>query len=329
MPKEFFVKDTKSDGSTYTLRVCDHDILDEEGAIFFSRELEYLKARSYDVQYPDLKARMLFPVTNAAGPGAEFITYTTYDQAGMSKFIGPNAKDIPRADISGKETIVPVQTHAISAGWTTKEIRAAIRTGKPIQSRKMNAALRATEQTVNITAFEGNDELGLPGLFNNANIPRTNAPNGAGGTPEWITKTPAEILLDLNSTVNDINTDTLLAEAPNTVLLPPEQHAYIATTARSENSDTTILQYFVQNNIHIASVDDVIPCNEVVGAGTAGEDVMVAYDRNPMKAELEIPMELTYLPEQRQGLEIVLIGEASFAGLNVYYPLAFNILEGI
>jgi hypothetical protein len=303
-------------------------------SVFFARELEQIKAQSYDVKYANLKFREVFPVSNAAAPGTKTITYRTYDQTGIAKFIGSYGKDIPRADIGGKETTISVKTMAISYGFTTAEIRSQALSGLPLDSRKAMAAVRGVEQTHNEVAFFGNATQGLIGLFSNPNIPTGSAPNGAGGNPEWPTKTPDEILLDLNAAVNDIYTNTLMVEAPDTLLLSPERRAYIATTPRSSNSDTTILQYFVQNNEWIASTDSVVACNECSAAvqnakGLGNREVMVAYRNSPDAMELEIPMELMYHPEQREGLEIMVPGEASTGGLNIYYPLSLNIREDI
>lgn len=300
-------------------------------AVFFARQLEYIKSSTYDVKYANLKFRELFPVSNAAGPGAKTITYWTYDQAGMAEIISSGyAKDLPRADIGGKETTINVRELGISFGWTMGEIRSAARIpGMSIDAKKAQAAVRGNEQKLNSIAWYGDDDAGLLGVFNNPNLTIGNVINGAGGQPEWSTKTPDEILFDLNSIVNDINTDTLLVEAANTLLLPPVQHALIRTTPRSPNSDTTILMYFVMNNDFISGPESVISVNELTGAGTAGADVMIAYDRSPASLEMEIPMELTFHAEQRDGLEVLVPAECSVGGLNIYYPLSFSIREGI
>jgi len=120
-----------------------------------------------------------------------------------------------------------------------------------------------------------------------------------------------------------------MVERPNTLLVPPNQWSFISSTPRSANSDTTILQYLVQNSPYLNSESDIIPVNEMVGAGTAGVDVMVAYDRNPDKLQLEIPVELEYLPVQQKNLEFIIPGRSRVGGLNVYYPLSLSIGEGI
>ena len=103
----------------------------------------------------------------------------------------------------------------------------------------------------------------------------------------------------------------------------------ISATPRSANSDTTILAYFVANSPYVMSESDVIPVNELVGAGTGDVDVMVGYDRSPEKLQLEIPGELQFLAPQEKGLEIEVPGWSSIGGLNIYYPLSLEIAEGI
>jgi hypothetical protein len=298
-------------------------------AFFFARDLEQIKARTFDVKYAELPFRNLFPVSNEGGPGTESITYVTYDQAGMSIIISDYSRDLPRADVGGKETTVKVRETGIAVAWTQAEIRKAAKAGRSINDRKMIAAVRGNEQTLNTIAFYGDAATGLIGLFTQPNIPVADVPNGAGGNPEFTTKTPDEIVFDLMDIMNDIFTLTKMIERPNTLLLPPAQWGYIATTRLGSVNDTTILEYFVSKCPYINSAADVIPVNELTGAGTAGVDVMVAYRRDPDTAQFEEPMPLMFHPEQIKGLEVEVPAEGSNAGLNVYYPLAFSIREKI
>lgn len=304
--------------------------LDADGAYFFQRQLEHIKARSYDVQYAELQARMLFPVSNEAGPGVTTITYRTYDQSGAAKIINAYADDLPRADVAGKETSIPVRSVGISYGYNLDEIQSAQLTGQPLDQRRANAAVRAVEQTTNDVAFFGDVESGLPGFFDNPNIPTGTAVNPGSGT-EWVNKTPDQILFDINDLFADIFEVTKMVERGNTLLLPPAQWSYIASTPRASNSDTTILQYVVQNSPYLQSESDVIPVNECAAANNPlyANDVMVAYDRSPEKLQLEIPVELEMMQVQQKNLEFTVPGRQRLGGLNIYYPLSANIIEGI
>ena len=305
-------------------------IMDADGAFFFQRQLEHIKARSYDVRYAELKARMLFPVSNEGGPGVTSITYRTYDQAGAAKIINAYADDLPRADVAGKETTIPVRSVGISYGYNLDEIQSSQLTGSSLDQRRANAARRSNEQVVNDVAFFGDASSGLPGLFSNPNIPTGAVVNPGSGT-EWVNKTPDEILFDINDLFADIFETTKMVEQGNTLLLPPAQWSYIMSTPRASNSDTTIAQYVSANSPYLTSIDDIIPVNECAAANNPelATDAMVAYDRNPDKLQLEIPVELEMLPVQQKNLEFVVPGRSRLAGLNIYYPLSLAIATGI
>lgn len=321
-------KQVQLDGAVVT--ALNNGIVDADGAFFFQRQLELIKARSYDVRYAELKARQLFPVSNEGGPGITSITYRTYDMAGAAKIINAYADDLPRADVAGKETTIPVRSVGISYGYNLDEIQASQLTGAALDQRRANAARRSNEQVVNDVAFYGDAESGLPGLFSNPNIPTGAVVNPGSGT-EWVNKTPDEILFDVNDLFADIFETTKMVEQGNTLLLPPSQWSYIMSTPRASNSDTTIAQFLVQNSPYLNSMDDLIPVNECAAANNPllSADAMVAYDRNPDKLQLEIPVELEMLPVQQKNLEFVVPGRSRLGGLNIYYPLSLAIATGI
>ena len=122
-----------------------------------------------------------------------------------------------------------------------------------------------------------------------------------------------------------------MVERGNTLLLPPSQWSYIMSTPRSSNSDTTIAQYLAMNSPYLDSIEDIIPVNECSAANNPelSDDAMVAYDRNPDKLQLEIPVELEMLPVQQKNLEFLVPGRLRLAGLNIYYPLSLAIATGI
>lgn len=298
-------------------------------SLFFQRSLTQVLAKSYDVLYADLQARSLFPVSNEVNEGATTLKYRVYDRVGLAKFIGGYAKDLPRADAFGKEVTSPLKVSGVSFGYNTEEIRNAQFAGQPLEQRKANAARRATEELFDDTAWFGDADTGLPGFLTNPNITTTTVVDGAGGDSEWSTKTPDEILDDVNDLFGDIFESTLMKEKPNTLLLPVSQWSFISSTRLATGTDTTILQYIVNNSPYIASADDIKPVNELNGAGTAGADIMVAYDKNPDKLQFHIPMEQKFLPVQMKGLEFIIPSEAKTGGVVIYYPASVSIGEGI
>lgn len=304
---------------------------DADGAIFFARELEHIKAQALDTKYAELPYRRVLVVSNEAGEGADFITQTVFDQTGIAKIIGAYSKDLPRADVGGKEFGVPVRESGISFAFTIMEIAKAQRAGKPLQARKLQAAIRATEQLQNDVAFFGDATYGLIGLFTHPNIPETAAPSGV-----WASATPDQILDDLFNATDDIFTDSFMIEKPKKLYMDPANYKLIARTPRSATatSDKSILEYFVEKSMFIGSVEDVEPLNECSAAvrnakGLSNENVLITGDFSAENITFEEPSPLKFLPEQRQGLEILIPGTSSFAGVLVNFPLAFSIYTGI
>lgn len=304
--------------------------LDADASVFFRRELEFIKAQSYDVLYQDLLARSVFPTSNEAGAYAEVITYRTYDRVGMAQIINAYAKDLPRADVTGKETSSPVRVIGLSFSYTVAEVLASQATGRSLEQRRANAVQRGTEETIDNIAWYGDAGSGLPGFLTNPNIPTGSvAQNAAGTSTKWVDKTPGEILEDVNDLFGTIYASTRKKERPNTLLLPTKQWNYITSTPRSDNSDTTIANYLVQNSPFLSSVDDIIAAPEMEGAGTGSTDMMVAYDRNPDKLTLEVPLELQFLPVQERGLNLEVPAWAKTGGVIVYYPMSARFAYGI
>jgi len=299
---------------------------DGESVGFFSRQLEQILARTYDIKYPALKGTTVLPVDTSINTGAKTFTFRTYDSVGASKIIADYSQDLPRCDILGKETTRPLRSIGQSFGYSIQEIRAAQFGGLPLEQRRANSCRQANDQLVNRIAWSGDAEYGLYGFLNYPNVPVSDVPNdGTGGTTEWVNKTPEQILRDMNLAVTEILTNTKAVHNANTLLLPVEQYAYISRTPYSNFTATTILQFFQQNNPGIM-VDWV---NELKGAGTAGKDVMIAYDKNIDNQSLVIPQAFESFPPQARGLEIVIPTHSRCGGVVFYYPFSANIKEGI
>ena len=303
------------------------DRLDAAEQIFFGRQLEHVKAKTYDILYPELLAPKLFPVSYEAGAGADTIKYEQFDMVGMAKIIASYANDLPRCDVKGKEFIANVKSLGASYGYNIQEVRAAAMKGMPLAQRKANAAKRAIKYLENYIAFFGDTDHNLPGFLSNANIPNALAEaDGVGATSTWTTKTPDQIIRDINDAVNDMRDLTKGVEAPDTLLLPEYQYGLIASTPRASNSDATILDFVLRTNPWLKQV---IPCFELKGTGTGTADQFVIYNRNPDKVELNIPSEFEQFPPQEKGLEFEIPCHQRMCGTIVYYPLSASKVYGI
>lgn len=292
--------------------------LDADESIFFLRQLEFLKSRSYDVKYATLKIRDLVPLSFEAGPGAESITYEQFDQVGIAKIVSNYATDFPRADVKGKEFTSIVKSLGSSYGYNVQEVRSANFAGKPLVQRKADSARRAVAQKENDIGFFGDSVANLGGWLTNPNIPDVALTNG-----DWLgTATPDQVVADLNNLAHTVVDQSLGVEAAQTLLLPIKYLTFLAATPRSSTSDTTILNFFLGNNGFITDVDWVNELDASRSKGNLAKDTAIVYDRNPNAFTYEIPQEFETFPPQEKGMEFVVHVHERVGGVIIYYPLS-------
>jgi len=293
---------------------------------FFQQQLEQTLANTYDIKYPQLKATVLIPVDTSIDTGADSFAFDTYDSVGMMKIISDYSQELPRVGVKGQKTVRSIKSLGGSFGYSIQEIRAAQFAGIPLNQREANAVRRANEQAVNRIAWHGDTECGLYGFLNYPNVPSSDVPNdGTGSATAWSTKTEAQILRDMALAITEVITTTKAVHTVNTLVMPVEQYDFISRTPVGVYTADSILKVFMGNNPGV----NVTWANELKGAGTAGVDVMIAYERNIDNLALHIPQPFETFPPQAKGLEIVVPAHSRTGGVVFYYPLSANIKEGI
>lgn len=307
--------------------------LNDDDAVFFQRQLEFIEAQTYDQLYPDLEARESFGVDTSGGPGVQTLTYRSYNHVGTAKVINARATDLPKPNLSGREYSLHVKSVGTAYDYDIDEIAAAQFSGLPLEARKAMAATRGYEQFVNSAAWYGDEAGGFVGFFQQPDVTRATVAAGANGKTGWMDgKTPTEIHKDLTTAVSAMFATTLKIMRPSEIWLPVLHHQYIQNTARSDQSDMTILGFFVANNEFINSADKFRPLNAVKGQGASGSDcfIVICREVNGLKTfRLREPLALTWQPVQLHGLVYEIPGRGRFAGLQVMYPAAISINSGI
>lgn len=306
-----------------------HKNLDANESIFFERELTQIKNRVQEKQYPELKVAdgVIIPIATDTNPGAETIKYEMYDTNGMAILIANYASDLPRSDVSGQEFFSPIKSMATSFGYNIQEIRAAAMAGKPLTTRKAMAARRSIDQLIQSIALYGNAQTGLKGFINHPNIQEYTLPNdGTGASTKLSTKTPDKILRDLNGMENQVTLTTNGVESVDTLILSLSLYSYLSSTPRSDNSDTTILEYFLRNSPGITNIETLVEFTNASDNGT--EDIMMMYKRDPDVLELEIPVAYEQLAPQAKGLEFVVPVHGRIGGVVIRKPMAIIKAQG-
>lgn len=338
MPKKIQVKDERGQiveiVDNYGVMNTPQAMLDADTGIFFARELEHRLAETFEIKYPAYQARDLFSVSNEGGAWTDSIVGEWYDKVGKAEIGTGEETKFPRADVVGGEIRSYVRPVVTSFGWSWLEIQKAKHADKNLNGMRAEAAKRAYEKIFNEIAFIGDSKSKLNGLLSNNDVPRGNAAatgTASGTTFESKKGTPSLIVDDLNEMCRAIWVDSNMIHAPNIILMPPDQYAYIAETPINEyNRDVTILSNFLKTNMFFKNGGGRIePVSFLKGAGTGGADIMVAYENNSQNLKMFEPYPLNFLAVQQQGLQFVVPAIGLIGGLEWYYPLAGNIVEGI
>ncbi|HEL5053348.1 TPA: DUF2184 domain-containing protein, partial [Stenotrophomonas maltophilia] len=178
-------------------------------------------------------------------------------------------------------------------------------------------------------ALLGDASKGFTGLFNAAGVTPVAAPTGS-----WdATTDPQLIVATLNQALLNVFNGTNTASIANTLLLPWTKYMLIATRKMSEQSDMTILQWFLANNVYTVQTGQQLTLRGVRGldtAGVGGTTRLVAYRNDPQVLKLHMPMPHRFLPAWQSGpLRWDVPGVMRLGGLDVRLPKEVVYLDGI
>lgn len=300
--------------------------LDAAENAFFERQLEQIRAKTYDIKYPAFRARQLIPVDNTIDPGAETVKYNQYNAVGLAKIVSSYADDLPRADVKGLEFRQPIKSLGASYGYNVQEIRAGKFAGLPLEARKANAARLAVEQAIDRIAALGDSVNNLTGFLNQPNAQIVTIPNGASASKLWSSKTGLEINSDLTAMANAVVSNTKGIETADTLVVPIAQYGQIASTPITSTATRTILDFFLGSNPWIKNVEYWF---RLQGAGAGATDRVVAYRKDPDALMLVIPQEFEQFPPTQDGLEFQIACHARIGGVTLFYPLSMAYGDGI
>lgn len=327
-------------------------ILSDDEGIFFQRQLEYIQAQSYDVLYPELMGRQILSLNTEGGEGINTITYRSYDKRGEAAIIAGKATDLPRGDLSGEEYSITVKTVGNAFGYSRQEIAASKVTGLPLEARKAEATRRAYEEKINQIIFFGSAQDNLNGIYGGPEdkpwetvTSSLLSGSDASGTTAWYgataDKTPDEIIADLTAACAKMYVETKKLFRPDAIWMSVAAKQYLANTPRSLNSDVSILNWFLANNMFIKSADQIKDINELEGIYPATADTS-AFDptgnlfdgftvvaSGADNARIREPFPYMHLPVQYKGLEFEVNCYGRFAGVEMVRPAAFQHFMGV
>lgn len=313
---------------------------DAQRLAFVQGQAFRVNQRVYEAKFPDWDySRLVF--VDSTGPewSPGILTYTS-DQSGQAKWQSGYAKDVPKADVSQDRQTKNFHLAAIGYDYNIEEVNNAITIGGSLPDRRARAArLAATKFLYDLTML-GSAEKGLGGLTNYSGVTTTTAAaDGTGSVTYWVnsagtgTKTPAQIVRDINLALQGVYLDTQTVEMADTILLPVEAYNYIASTPYSATTMETILSFVTRTNTYTLTTGRPLTIRTVRELGTAdgsGKGRMVAYKNDQDYVKLHLPMPFRFLPVWQSGpMQWDVPGIFRTGGLELLTTTAFRYLDGI
>lgn len=309
--------------------------LDAGENYFFSRELEYISREQHMVEYAQGLTRKLLPINAEIPKAMQSFTWRQWDQTGAARRISDDASDLPQAGVLGSENNQILQSYGLGYSYSEDEIAAAALLQRPLDRDRAQAVRDGIERQLNDVAADGDSDGTLVGFMTLANTntytPSTKASGSSVGTTSWLDSsgnlvaTPAEVLNDVNTALRKVFDDSKEIEKATRVVLPTRQMTVISQTARSDNSDTTILQFLKDNNPGV----EFMSWERLKARGSANTDRMVAYDPRKEKLELLLPIEFEQQAPQLRNYRFKINCRMKCGGVIAYRPKSILFADGI
>jgi hypothetical protein len=216
-----------------------------------------------------------------AAPGSLAGNATANGGAGGNiPWVSPETNAIPGVSIDGTRLVQPLRLAAREISFTSVELERSQLLGQPIDTQKTDALNTLYQMNVDQMVYIGANEIGATGLLNNASVTAGSVATGSGGSTLWNTKTPDEILADVNSLLQTTWAAAAWAVCPGKLLLPPNQYSYICSQKVSSAGNVSILKFLEENSIALKTNGkalDIQPVKWATGRGAGGLDRMIAY----------------------------------------------------
>lgn len=207
--------------------------------------------------------------------------------------------------------------------------------GRSLDQLLQDGVRLSYDKHMDANVYVGLSDYGTTGLVNNPDATETTVANGAAGTAAWATKTPLEILEDINSAITAVwaaaeyDTEAM----PNHILIPYEQYTYIMNTPVTSLATETILDFVLKNNVAAKNGGSLYvgATKWCKGAGTGSKDRMVVYVNHERYVNVDelVPMTRAMTQPNAANACYDTAYMANISEVQVFYPQTIAYFDGI
>lgn len=207
--------------------------------------------------------------------------------------------------------------------------------GRSLDQLLQDGVRLSYDKHMDANVYVGLSDYATTGLVNNPDATETTVANGAAGTATWATKTPLEILEDINSAITAVwaaaeyDTEAM----PNHILIPYEQYTYIMNTPVTDLATETILDFVLKNNVAAKNGGSLYvgATKWCKGAGTGSKDRMVVYVNHERYVNVDelVPMTRAMTQPNAANACYDTAYMANISEVQIFYPQTIAYFDGI
>lgn len=264
---------------------------------YYVNQLDNLDKTLYEPLYSvswgrDIKLRTGITMAN------ESTSFMRQSIAGMGSqsvsgkpWINPNTTTLSGVMINGERITTPLRLLGQEVSYNSVELERSQLLGQPIDKQKHDALNIMYQMFTDEMVYIGDTDVSAYGLVNSPQVTAAAVANGASASPLWASKTPDEIVKDINDMLNAAWTASGFTVCPDKLLVAPTKFAYLTGTKVSNSGDKSILTYIEENALSLKVNGrklDIQPLKWLTGRGSGATDRMVAYTND--EARVRFPM---------------------------------------
>lgn len=269
-----------------------------EGMAFLNGELEKRNVKLNEPLTSFTYARDIFIETGGGFVENVSNIFVDYASTGGNEdgVIRNNTNDIPVIQANLSKDLIPAFMWSASMRVSFIDQRKMAQTGRGLDEILNKGVKLQYNKTLDNRVYIGMNDQKYYGLVNSPQIAATEASTGAAGSKTWTTKTPDEILSDINNAMTKTweNSEYDLKGMCNHILVDPVNYTTLVSRKVSEAGNVSILTYLLENNIgKNQGVElSINPSRWCTNAGTGSTNRMVCYANNEDMVNIAIPQPL-------------------------------------
>lgn len=264
------------------------------------------------------------------------VAYGMTGGSGASGVTAGGANGVPIVQASVDKGVY--KAHAFAAAFRVmfQDMQRANFIGRSLDQMLQDGIRMTYDKHLDQNVYTGIAEYGTTGLVNNPDVTETTvAATGTGTATQWNTKTPKQILADVNAAITSgwAAAEYDLSAIPNHILLPYEQYTYIMNTMVTDIATETIMDFILKNNVAAKNGGDLFigATKWCKGAGSGSTDRMVVYVNHERYLAMDelVPLSRVMSSPNTANVCYDTAYMANVSETKVLYPQTIGYFDGI